>query len=97
MECYKLILEKNGTLLHYVFSAKDEAQKMAKLKAWKEENITPYDKYKVFFNGTLEEQEKLLYKFPRPVVRKTKFQNIICWAKGFFNKKEKNILQFDKL
>lgn len=62
MECYKLILEKNGTLINYVFSAKDEAQKMAKLKAWKEENITPYDKTKLLFLGTLEEQEALIYK-----------------------------------
>jgi hypothetical protein len=62
MECYKLILEKNGVLLNYVFSAKDEAQKTEKLKAWKAENITPYDKVKLLFLGTIEEQEALIYK-----------------------------------
>ena len=62
MECYKLILEKNGVLMHYVFSAKDEKQKLEKLKEWKAENITPYDKTKLLFLGTIEEQEKLIYK-----------------------------------
>ena len=62
MECYKLIIEKNGTLLSYVFSAKDEADKTRKLKEWKAENITPYDKVKLLFLGTIEEQEKLIYK-----------------------------------
>jgi hypothetical protein len=62
MECYKLIIEKNGVLLNYVFSAKDEKQKTEKLKAWKAENITPYDKVKLLFLGTIEEQEALIYK-----------------------------------
>lgn len=88
MECYKLILEKNGTLLNYVFSAKDEADKTRKLKEWKAENITPYDKVKLLFLGTIEEQEKLLYKHPLPLIRKTKFERVECWAKGFFKKKE---------
>lgn len=48
--------------MHYVFSAKDEQQKQAKLKEWKAENITPYDKTKLLFLGTIEEQEKLIYK-----------------------------------
>ena len=62
MECYKLIIEKNGVLLNYVFSAKDEKQKTEKLKEWKAEHITPYDKVKLLFLGTIEEQEKLIYK-----------------------------------
>ena len=68
MECYKLIITKNGTLMHYVFSANDEIQKTEKLKAWKSENITPYDKVELLFLGTLEEQEKLIYKFPKDII-----------------------------
>jgi hypothetical protein len=62
MECYKLIISKNGVLMNYVFSAKDDQQKAEKLKDWKDENITPYDKVELLFFGTLEEQEKLIYK-----------------------------------
>jgi len=36
--------------------------KNAKLKAWKSENITPYDKVKLLFLGTLEQHEELIYK-----------------------------------
>ena len=48
--------------MNYVFSAKDDQQKAEKLKDWKDENITPYDKVELIFFGTLEEQEKLIYK-----------------------------------
>ena len=68
MECYKLIITKNGTLMNYVFSAKDEIQKTEKLKAWKLENITPYDKVELLFLGTLEQQEQLIYKFPKDII-----------------------------
>ncbi len=60
MECYKLIVYKNYKPICYVFSAKDEEQKISKLKAWKAENITPYDKVELLFLGTIEEQEKLI-------------------------------------
>jgi len=62
MECYKLIIQKNSRFVNYTFSAKDEDDKTAKLKAWKSENITPYDKVKLLFLGTIEEQEQLIYK-----------------------------------
>ena len=64
METYKLIIELNGKMRCYVYNARMEEERIQKLKSWKAENITPYDKYKVFFNGTLEEQEKLIKKFP---------------------------------
>ena len=64
METYKLIIELNGKMQCYVYNARTEEERIQKLKSWKAENITPYDKYKVFFNGTLEEQEKLIKKFP---------------------------------
>jgi len=62
MECYKLIIQKNSRFVNYTFSAKDEDDKNAKLKAWKSENITPYDKVKLLFLGTLEQHEELIYK-----------------------------------
>jgi len=62
MECYKLIVYKNGKPIFYVFSAKDEAEKQLKLKAWKLENITPYDKVELLFLGTIEEHEQLIKK-----------------------------------
>lgn len=64
METYKLIIELNGKMRCYVYNARTEEERIQKLKSWKSENITPYDKYKVFFNGTLKEQEKLIKKFP---------------------------------
>lgn len=64
METYKLIIELNGKMRCYVYNARTEKERIKKLRDWKAENITPYDKYKVFFNGTLEEQEKLIKKFP---------------------------------
>ncbi len=64
METYKLIIELNGKMRCYVYNARTEEERIQKLRDWKAENITPYDKYKVFFNGTLEEQEKLIKKFP---------------------------------
>jgi putative IMPACT (imprinted ancient) family translation regulator len=62
MECYKLIIQKNSRFVNYTFSAKDEDDKNAKLKAWKSENITPYDCVKLLFLGTLEQHEELIYK-----------------------------------
>lgn len=97
METYKLIIELNGKMRCYVYNARTEDERIEKLRDWKAENITPYDKYKVFFNGTLEEQEKLVFKHVQKPIKKTTFQRVECWAKGFFKKKETNILQFDKL
>jgi putative IMPACT (imprinted ancient) family translation regulator len=62
MECYKLIIQKNSRFVNYTFSARDEDDKNTKLKAWKSENITPYDKVKLLFLGTIEEQNELIYK-----------------------------------
>lgn len=64
METYKLIIELNGKMRCYVYNARTEEERIQKLREWKADNITPYDNYKVFFNGTLEEQEKLIKKFP---------------------------------
>lgn len=65
METYKLIIELNGKMRCYVYNARTEDERIQKLRDWKDNNITPYCKYKVMFNGTIEEHEKLIYKFPK--------------------------------
>jgi hypothetical protein len=82
MECYKLIIEKNGKYYNYIFTAKTEQEKNAKLKAYKDENITPYDKVKLNFLGTLEEHEKLIYKYNAESMFKQNPKGV-CWLKVF--------------
>lgn len=69
---HKLIVVKNGRTLNYVFSYRTEEEKLEKLKQWKAENISPYDKVTLLFNGSLEEHEELI----RPCFSKENICNI---------------------
>jgi hypothetical protein len=64
MECYRLIIEVNGLMKTQVFIAKDEEHKKELIKEWWYKNVTPYDKWKIFFNGSIEQQDNLIYKHP---------------------------------
>lgn len=92
MEHYNLSIEINGRMVFYSYSAKDEEDAKAKRKIWQSENLTPYDKWVIYFNGKSEDQRDLVYKYKDqlPRIRKTHFERVECWAKGFFKKKFPN-------
>jgi hypothetical protein len=62
MEAYRIIVEVNGNMKHYEFLARNEEHKKELIKEWWYKNITPYDKWKIFFNDTIEAQDNLITK-----------------------------------
>lgn len=63
---YKVNYKINGQYGSYVFNYRDEQQKDGKLKEWKSEFLTPYNKIEILWHGTLdqwEEEQKPIAKF----------------------------------
>lgn len=63
---YKVNYKINGQYGSYVFNYKTEEEKDGKLKEWKDEHLTPYNKIEILWYGTLdkwEEEQKPIAKF----------------------------------
>ena len=62
MEQYKIVFKKNGSWCFSVFNYKDEQEKAEKLKRWKDENVSPYNKLEVIWHGIAEEYDYGIYE-----------------------------------
>ena len=55
---YKVNYKINGQYDSYVFNYKTEEEKDGKLKEWKQEFATPYNKIEILWYGTLDKWEE---------------------------------------